>query len=421
MLLNLLYGKKKNNFIQPLYVIKLMLCMLLIYVCFISYYGVNMSIDLSGGSEIQIKFAHNVSSKNIKSLLKRFQFKDYQVQEYLLHNEKNFVIRVSNTNVLTNHQINKLSSNIIDYFNYFYVKKSLNIYKDKYIKNNIKFYMPIPLQYKNENLFKFIFLQEKALVLILKKNIKCLNDIHIDKYVSDNYIEYNIYFGNMITKLLRIFHIYLNIIEIKKFNIVYSQLSNKLIIDSIIAVLYAIMAVFIYIAIRFGLLFSVGAVCSLFYDIIGAIFIVFVALDFNIDLSSIAAMLTIIGYSINNTIVLYDRIKELYYMNKNTILSYNDVIILFNRAVSQIYMRTIYMTITTCIVCATLSYLVPGYIRSFSLYLCIGILLGSISSLFMAPNIIIILGKYYKNGVLKNYYKKDILCKINNMNNNSII
>jgi len=174
--------------------------------------------------------------------------------------------------------------------------------------------------------------------------------------------------------------------EIRRVDIIGAKVGNELRDNGIKALTFAIIGILIYVAFRFEWRFAVASVLALFHDVI--ISIGFVSL-FNVDvnLDVLAALLTILGYSLNDTIVVFDRIRE--ELIKSNERSLEKII---NIAVSKTLSRTVLTSLTTFLVVLTL-YLFGGeIIKPFSFTLLVGIIAGTYSSIFIASPLLIWLG-----------------------------
>ncbi len=149
------------------------------------------------------------------------------------------------------------------------------------------------------------------------------------------------------------------------------------------AVLYAIIGILIYVALRFEFRFALGAVAALVHDAIISTG-VFVFLNKEFNLAIIAALLAIIGYSVNDTIVVYDRIRE--NMRRLRRLTFIEMV---NVSVNETLSRTLLTSTTTLIAVLFLWFLGGGVIRDFSLILFVGIIIGTYSTIYIASSIII--------------------------------
>ena len=164
------------------------------------------------------------------------------------------------------------------------------------------------------------------------------------------------------------------------------KVSGELIQTAFIAVGLAMAAILFYIWLRFEWQFSVGAVAALFHDVILTIGI-FSALQIRFDLATIAALLTIIGYSINDTVVIFDRLRE--NLRKFKTMPLMEVM---NLSVNETLSRTIMTSGTTLLALIALLVLGGDVIRGFVFAITWGIVVGTYSSVYVAKNIVLWLG-----------------------------
>ncbi|MDD9977740.1 MAG: protein translocase subunit SecF [Boseongicola sp.] len=164
------------------------------------------------------------------------------------------------------------------------------------------------------------------------------------------------------------------------------KVSGELIRTAIIAVSAALVAILFYIWLRFEWQFSVGAVAALFHDVILTIGI-FSLLQIRFDLATIAALLTIVGYSINDTVVIFDRLRENLRKYKTTVLK--DVM---NRSVNETLSRTLMTSGTTLLALIALLVLGGDVIRGFVFAITWGVIVGTYSSVYVAENVVLMLG-----------------------------
>jgi preprotein translocase SecF subunit len=174
-------------------------------------------------------------------------------------------------------------------------------------------------------------------------------------------------------------------IEFRRVEVVGPKVSGELTRDGIIAVLLALLAVVIYIWFRFEWQFSVGAIASLVHDVIVTIGVLTV-LRFEFNLTSIAALLTIVGYSLNDTVVVYDRIRE--NLRKYKQMTLSDQIDL---ALNQTLPRTFLTGVSTLIALFALYFFGGEALRSFTFIMIFGIFIGTYSSVFIAAPLLTVL------------------------------
>ncbi len=164
------------------------------------------------------------------------------------------------------------------------------------------------------------------------------------------------------------------------------KVSGELIQTALMAVLGSLAAILIYIWLRFEWQFSVGAVAALFHDVILTVGI-FSALQIRFDLPVIAAILTIIGYSINDTVVIFDRLRENLRKYKVRPLR-----VVMNISVNETLSRTVMTSGTTLLALIALLVLGGDVIRGFVFAITWGVVVGTYSSVFVAKNIVLFLG-----------------------------
>ena len=176
-----------------------------------------------------------------------------------------------------------------------------------------------------------------------------------------------------------------NNVIIQRTEIVGPKVSSELIQKGIIAIIIAVLLMLFYIWIRFEWQFSIGAVTALIHDVIITMGIFsFLQIEFN--LSIIAALLTIIGYSMNDTVVVYDRIRE--NLRKYKQMNIFDLI---NQSLNETMSRTLLTSVTTLLALFSLYFLGGEVLKGFTLAMIIGVFIGTYSSVFIASQIILYL------------------------------
>ena len=161
------------------------------------------------------------------------------------------------------------------------------------------------------------------------------------------------------------------------------EVSGELVQAAITAVLAAIGAVLFYIWLRFEWQFSVGAIAALVHDIVITIGI-FSLLQIKFDLAIIAALLTIVGYSLNDTVVVFDRVRENLRKYKKTPLKD-----LLNMSINATLSRTVMTSLTTLIALISLFILGGDVIHGFVFAMIWGVIIGTYSSVFVASSILL--------------------------------
>ena len=170
-------------------------------------------------------------------------------------------------------------------------------------------------------------------------------------------------------------------------NFIGAKFSSSLITGSVKAVAIALALILVYVWVRFRVAYAISSILALMHDVLlmlGFISIV----GFEVSSTTIAAILTIIGYSLNNTIVIFDRIRESI-RNDNT----QDLPDVIDYGVNSSLSRTTYSSVTTLLAVIPLAILASGDVRSFAVCMIFGVVVGTYSSNFIATNILYMLGK----------------------------
>lgn len=161
--------------------------------------------------------------------------------------------------------------------------------------------------------------------------------------------------------------------------------------DAVKAILLALVCILLYIALRFDMRYAPGAIAALFHDVMITLGI-FIILREEISLPILAAALTIVGYSLNDTIVNFDRIRENLQIAERKV----DIVGLVNRSLNECLSRTLLTSVTTLVAVITIYLLGGGLIRSFALAMIIGVIVGTYSSIFVASPIFLIMNDYFE-------------------------
>ncbi|MFD1177065.1 protein translocase subunit SecF [Paenibacillus puldeungensis] len=181
-------------------------------------------------------------------------------------------------------------------------------------------------------------------------------------------------------------------------NTVDPEMAKELARNAMWSVLFASIGIIIYVSIRFEWRFAIAAIVALLHDAF-LVISVFSLLRLEVDLTFITAVLTIIGYSINDTIVIFDRIRENLRFGKQK--TRQDLINLVNQSIAQTIMRSIYTALTVFVAAFFLFLLGGESIRMFSLAMVIGLLFGAYSSIFIASPLWFALKSRQKNKTAK--------------------
>lgn len=181
-----------------------------------------------------------------------------------------------------------------------------------------------------------------------------------------------------------------NSFKVLKEDKVGPKVGDELKRDAVIAVLLSLVVILVYLGFRFKFVFAIGAVAALFHDVLitlglyAALYGVIPGLNLDIDLSIVAAFLTLVGYSINDTVIVFDRVRENMRIHKT--LPLVDVI---NKSINQTMSRTIITAFTTLLSVFVLLLAGGDVLRAFAFTLFFGIVIGTYSSIFVASALVL--------------------------------
>ena len=228
----------------------------------------------------------------------------------------------------------------------------------------------------------------------IRDSLKSMNlgDVNVKKFGNDgDYLikveQKNTNDNDLIPKIKNKLSESLNVeINFRRVENVGPKVSAELLESSIIAISLALAAMLFYIWVRFEWQFSVGSIIALMHDVVITLGI-FSLLSLEINLSIIAAVLTIVGYSMNDTVVIYDRIRE-------NLFKYNRISIsdIANLSINETLTRTIITSITTLLALFSIYILGGEILRGFSFAMILGVLIGTYSSIFVASPVL----KFFK-------------------------
>ena len=245
------------------------------------------------------------------------------------------------------------------------------------------------IDFKGGTLIELRSSETKINVSSLRDNLSQMNlgDISVKKFGNDN--DFLIKFENDNNK---------NIIEEIKINLdktfgnsfnfrrvenVGPKVSSELLRSGVIAISVALVLMLIYIWIRFEWQFSLGAILALFHDVIVTLGL-FSLFGLEINLSIIAAVLTIVGYSMNDTVVIFDRVRE-------NLRKYSDIKIfeLTNISINETLSRTLITSITTLLALLSIFFFGGEILKGFSLAMIFGVVFGTYSSIYIANTVLV--------------------------------
>ncbi len=176
--------------------------------------------------------------------------------------------------------------------------------------------------------------------------------------------------------------------EVRRVDTVGPQVGSELKKRGILAGFYCLLLILIYIGLRFDYKYAPGAVVCLFHDAVMTLGI-YALLGWEVNLQTMAAILTIIGYSLNDTIVIFDRIRENISIYRDKSLAW-----VANRSINDTLSRTILTSLTTFLTVGAMYYIATGVIQDFALTMMIGIVFGVYSTMYVATPLVLLVDRF---------------------------
>ena len=246
------------------------------------------------------------------------------------------------------------------------------------------------IDFKGGTLIELRSSYDKINISSLRDNLNKMNlgDVSIKKFGSDK--DYLIKFENNNDKNDVIEKIRINLdksfgnnFDFRRVENVGPKVSAELLKSGIIAITTSLAIMLIYIWIRFEWQFSLGAIIALFHDVIITLGL-FSLLSLEINLSIIAAVLTIVGYSMNDTVVIFDRVRE-------NLRKYSDIKIfeLTNLSINETLSRTLITSVTTLLALFSIFFFGGEILKGFSLAMIFGVIFGTYSSIYIANTVLV--------------------------------
>ena len=245
------------------------------------------------------------------------------------------------------------------------------------------------IDFKGGTLIELRSSDKKINISSLRDNLTQMNlgDVSVKNFGNEN--DYLIKFENNENKNIieeiksNLDKSFGNQFEFRRVENVGPKVSSELLRSGMIAITVALVLMLIYIWIRFEWQFSLGAILALFHDVIATLGL-FSLLGLEINLSIVAAVLTIVGYSMNDTVVIFDRVRE-------NLRKYSDIKIyeLTNISINETLSRTLITSITTLLALLSIFFFGGEILKGFSLAMIFGVIFGTYSSIYIANTVLV--------------------------------
>jgi preprotein translocase subunit SecF len=365
--------------------------------------GINWGIDFQGGTEMQVRFAQPVKAEDIRKVLEDQGFHKNQVQQYGTTSTNEWLVRVERMTTLTDAKVQEVRG-LVDAALGATVKIEFHAQEgDRFVviadQPKIEGDVLALTRALDDQQAKIAAVVEEKGGLRLRRTraTESAAETTADAIVRDEpyqgKVKYLVQLQGVSDKVSKALGAALGDVEVRRVDFVDATVAQQLKTDGVLALIISLLLILVYVAVRFDIYFAPGALIALIHDPIGALCVYTIGrMDF--DLPSIAAMLTVIGYSINNTIVIYDRVRETMPVSA-TPLSIETVTIAVTNAVNSTLNRTVNSTLTVLFTTVSVWFFTEGAVRTFAACLTVGILIGAYSSILMAPAIYLFFRKNF--------------------------
>jgi len=355
-------GKRKTFFFVSVIVI-------LIGFLSLIFRGLALGIDFKGGSEVALQFENEIDISEVRDQVNQIGLGNVEVKTF--GGTTGIIIRTE-IQEIPREIFPRVISTIETLIDRYYPGTQKTIIDSTYNSVTYSFDTPEITEDLNIKLFNAGF--QTSRISEELNNTGIIIRIGISDWIKENLIEK--YADNKFTVL--------------KEDKVGPKIGQELKRDTIIAIGLSLIGILIYLGFRFKWTFAVGAVAALFHDVLvtlglfSLLYDVIPGLNLEISLAVVAAFLTLVGYSINDTVVVFDRIRE--YMKIHKTLGLQEVM---NRAINRTMSRTIITGLTTLLTVIVLIIFGGEVLRGFAFVLFIGIVVGTYSSIFVASSFVL--------------------------------
>jgi preprotein translocase subunit SecF len=333
----------------------------------IALFGFNWGVDFAGGSEIEVRFAGEVSAQTLRETVEAAGFDDATVQEIGPAEDHSFLIRVGRTSLMTADQATRGEEALREKFGD--SLRSFDFNPDYGDKVELRFQAgQIPPTEEIEAALSAAGIQSEKFEPVAGGGGFTIYTSSISDRIGAALADAQAKVG-------------MPEADIQRVEFVGPQVGRELRNRGILALIYASLAILAYIAFRFDTRFAPGAVVAMLHDIV-IVLAYYLVTRREFNLTSIAVLLTIIGYSVNDTIVIYDRIRENMGKLKGKSLEW-----MVNRALNETLGRTILTSFGTALSLVGLLVFGVGQIWDFAAAMLVGLISGTYSTIYIATTV----------------------------------
>ncbi len=345
--------------------------LLLFSIGMLIFVGPRWGIDFQGGTEVLVKFNDTVSDEEVREAAEELGLSSPLIQQFGSADENRFMIQTQDVAVVDDEGYDQIMAEL----------EALGDHQ-----------MTDPIEEQPDRMeVRYDVAKDEADLRTALENVG-LTEVDIQEAGQRDEHRYVLRFqditGTIESGFAEIFEDRFEALE--RSESVGPRAGEQLRNDGMIAMVIALVAILIYIWFRFDERYSPGAVAALAHDITIALGL-FILLDIEFSLPIVAALLTIIGYSLNDTIVVFDRIRE-----NLDLAGEKSVAEVANEAINQTMSRTLVTSLTTLMAVTAIAVIATGLIEDFALALIVGIIIGTYSSVFVASPVMLLMDGYLK-------------------------
>ena len=346
--------------------------------------GPNFGIDFRGGTDIILHFDKDVTAEEVRTAATEAGLTAPSVQRFGAVGENRFLVQTSDVSVVDQERTDKLGEKLAGIGEL--TRKSWS--PEQPDRFDLVYASPVEISAIEK------IVEADGFTIAKKEGDTGTRVEKIDAGVGHAYV---VRFQDLGTKVRKGFAKALpeafNEKEgLNRLETVGARVGDQLREDGLTAVLLALVAILIYIAVRFDIRYAPGAVVALFHDVIFAMGVLTIT-GMEINLPILASILTIVGYSLNDTIVVFDRIRENYTAGRGGSNLYE----IINTSLNETLSRTLITSLTTVFAVATIAIVGSGLIENFAITLLIGVIIGTYSSICVASPIMLMMDTFMRN------------------------
>ncbi len=353
--------------------------------------GFNFGIDFTGGTLIEVSFKDYIHEKNLRKALKRIGLGESEIQRVGKKENKFFIKTIKSIEEGNKNQYK--SEGVIESQDLGEHEKVAEMIKASFISERERVSLKegkLDVNNTSENKIKNVLIEKGISEEIATESSLKINDLKKNETGLINSFKdlEGLKLKRRVTSILKN-NTFLGSFTFLSTEIVGPKVGRDLRSKAILATFWALLGMLIYIALRFRFVYAFAAVITLFHDILVILsFILF----FNVELSLtvVAAILTLVGYSLNDTIVIFDRVRD-----NVKLMRREKTGVIIDRSINQTLTRTIVTSSTTLLTVLALFFLGGEVIHTFSLTLLAGIIIGTYSSVFQSCAWLKVWEKYF--------------------------